>query len=373
MRIAINTRFLIPGRLEGFGIYTYEIVRRIARDHPGDALDLCFDRPPAGQFRFATPVRTIHIPPAARHPFLFYIWYQWMLRLRLQTLHPDVFFSPDGFMPLGMKIPTVITIHDVAPLRFPEHMDFWQRQYYRHFMPRFAREAAHVITVSRFSKREIVSRLGVPDGKVTVVYNGVGDQFRPVNEEDRKHILKEFSGGKPYFLYVGAIHPRKNVAHILRAFDRFRQAHGGQQNLVVAGRKSWKFGDVEKTLAGLKYAGNVHMHGYVHGDDLPALIGSATALIYVSLYEGFGMPVVEAMACGTPVIASREGAIAEVAGDSALLVDPDSEEELVAAMSVMDQNPSARRQWSERGLKRAGLFDWDRCAEETYRILSAHT
>ena len=374
MKIAVNTRYLLRDKMEGFGVYSHEILRRMVAAHPDDDFQFYFDRAFDSKFVYGPNVHPRVLWPQARHPILYHIWYQMRLRRNLHRERPDVFFSPDSYVPLGMSVSAVITVHDVAPRRFPDHITRSQRRYYLRNMPRFLEQAAHLITVSDFSKREIEHFYEVPGEKITVVHNGVGAQFVPVPDKMQQHMRERYAGGKPYFLYVGAIHPRKNVARLINAFDALKSNVQSDIQLVLAGATSWKAQEVSDAIQKAKHSNEVHQVGYVEAGELPGLIGSALAMCYVSLYEGFGMPVLEAMACGVPVIVSCEtssgAALSEVAGDAALQVDPNATDEIAEAMQRIIEDESLRSNLAQRGLDRAQSFSWDRAAEETYAILS---
>ncbi len=369
MHIAVNTRFLMPGRLEGFGHYTQEILRRITTAHPEDQFDFYFDRPFSQSFLYAGNVRATHLFPPARHPLLFRVWYQWRLRAALRTSQPDVFFSPDSFMPLNTGIPSVITVHDIAHRRFPESVSPAISRYYTRWMPRFIEAADTIITVSHFSKDEIVRYYAVDPQKIHVVYNGIGSTYEPLNAEEKVRVRQQFSNGLPYFLFVGAIHPRKNVARLITAYDLFRRECATPVALVIAGRKSWDHGDVDGALAASRYKEDIIFTGYLDAHALAGVTAAAHALCYVSLYEGFGLPVAEAMACGVPVIVGRGGAPAEVAGDAGFLVDPTDTKDIASAMQALLTDQLSYERLSTAGLERSHMFSWVRAAEETYKLL----
>lgn len=373
MQIAVNTRFLLPVKLEGFGVYSDEILKRMANGNPDDSFAFYFDRKFDSRYKYSDNVTLKSIFPPARHPILFYIWFQMRLRKELITTQPDVFFSPDSFMPMGINIPSVITIHDTAYMRFPEHIGKSQLTYYQRYMPKFVEEAAHIITVSKFSKREICHFYDVDPDKVTVIYNGVSSRFKPVDEATRLSVQKQYSEGKPFFLYVGAIHPRKNIARLIEAFDLYKQKTNSDMQLLIAGRHSWHFDDVLDAHRSAKRGKDVHMIGYISHDDLPSVIGSAFALTYVSLYEGFGLPVIEAMACGVPVLTSSaksSGAVlAEVAGDAAVTVDPENVEAIAVSMQRLYEDVSLYKQLCRSGVAHASRYSWDKAAFETFDVL----
>jgi len=377
MHIAVNTRFLLPGKLEGFGVYTDEIMKRMTASHPANPFTFYFDRKFAPDYLYSENVNPIALFPPARHPVLFYVWFQMRLKRKIQAARPDVFFSPDSFMPLGMDIPSVIAIHDVAYMRFAGSIGKSQLSYYERFMPKFVEEAAHIITVSEFSKREICHFYDVSPDKITVIYNGVDSRFKPVEAATRARLQNQYSDGKPYFLYVGAIHPRKNVVRLIQAFDQFKQNTKTEMQLLIAGRKSWHVEDVLRAHKNAKHSHDIRMIGYVPHHDLPNIVGNAFALTYVSLYEGFGLPVIEAMASGVPVITSSAdstGAVmAEVAGDAALTVNPESVEAITDSMEKLTSDTALHAHLRERGLIRAGLYNWDIAAAQTFDVLKKNS
>jgi glycosyltransferase involved in cell wall biosynthesis len=369
MQFAVNTRFLIPGTFEGFGHYTHEILSRIVRAHPDDRFQFFFDRKVPQEFLYSPGVSGKCLFPQARHPLLFYLWFQWSLRLALKNSGADLFFSPDSFMPLGLKMPSVITVHDVAHKPFPQAISYAQRKYYDFFIPKFIDEADRIITVSHFSRDEILRYYPEAEGKVDVVYNGVGDEYQQLSPEAQQSVRDRISAGLPYFLFIGAIHPRKNVATLIDAYAGFRKQHDLRIKLVIAGRKSWDYDDVELATARSGFAEDIIFTGYVDMGELTRITASAEALCYLSLYEGFGLPVAEAMTCGVPVIVTQDSAQSEVAGEAGLAVDARSISEISAAMARVTHDPGLRRTLVSAGLERARMFNWDSAADETYRIL----
>lgn len=369
MRIAVNTRFLIKDRLEGFGHYTHALMSRIVKMHPQDAFEFYFDRPFAQEYIYSDKVNGKALFPPARHPLLFYLWNQFALRRAIHTSQSDVFFSPDSFMPLGLKCPSVITVHDVAHQRYPEAISWAHRKYYEHFMPKFLQEADAVITVSDFSRQEILYYYDIPPEKITVVYNGIGEEYRPLSAEEQHAVRHQFTQGYPYFLFVGAIHPRKNVARLIEAFTQFRKESATHLKLLIAGRKSWDYADVDQAISSSPYKDDIVFAGYIPVSTLARITASAHALCYISLYEGFGLPVAEAMACAVPVIVSKESAQSEVAGDAGFAIDPLSLESIVQGMIQITQDTQLRTQLVRAGAQRSLLFSWDVAAKQTYSIL----
>jgi glycosyltransferase involved in cell wall biosynthesis len=217
MRIAVNARFLLPGKLEGIGWYTHELARRMVLAHPEDEFIFFFDRPYDPAFVYAENVRPVVVFPPARHPLLWYCWFEWALPHFLQRFRPDVFFSPDAYLSLRTAIPTVLTVHDMLPLQHPEQVPWGPRRYYRHFLPKYIQRADAVVTVSEYTRQAILATVPVSPEKVSVVYNGCRATFKPLAESDQAAVRQRYTGGAPYFFYAGSIHPRKNVDRLIRA------------------------------------------------------------------------------------------------------------------------------------------------------------
>lgn len=369
MKIAVNTRFLLPGKLEGIGWYTHEIVRRLVAQHPKDEFVFLFDRPFDARFVYGPNVRPIVVPPPARHPLLWYLWFEWALPPVLRRLQPDVFFSPDAYLSLRANTRTVLTVHDIIPLQHPEQVPFVSRQYYRYFLPRYLRRANQIATVSHFVKQSIVERCGISAEKIAVVYNGCRDNFKPLSETEKQNVRAQFTDNQPFFFYTGAIHPRKNIPRLIRAFDRFKTETGAPVKLLLAGRFAWHTGEVTQALESARHRNDVRMLGYVPEQDLPRLMASALALAYVSLSEGFGLPVLEAMYCDTPVIASNTTALPEIAGEGALLVDPGSEREISMALKKIYSAEISLSNLIHHSQIQRQQFDWNTAADQTYQLL----
>jgi len=369
MNIAINTRFLMPGKLDGIGWFTFEVARRLARDHPEHIFCFFFDRPYAPEFIITENVQPVILRPPARHPVLWHIWFQHSLARYLKK-HPfDLFFSPDGFIPLHAGVPSIPVIHDLNFMHYPGELPKSVNWYYRRYFPRFAERAAHIITVSDFSKKDITRQFGIPPEKITVAWNGIHEVFSPLSEKTREETRKQFSDGDPYFVHIGSLLPRKNIPRILQAFDLFRASSSDPCKLMIAGRPMFGMREIKKTLQNMKYAEDVIMAGNLSRWETHRILGSAEALIFASYFEGFGIPPVEAMACHVPVIAAHVTAIPEVCGDAALYVDPFSLESISRAMLRIKKDLFLRKELVEKGSHRATLFNWDHTAAKVWKVI----
>lgn len=368
MRIAVNTRFLLKGKLEGIGWYTYEILKRMVDAHPEDDFFFLFDRPYDQKFVFAANVTGIVVPPPARHPVLWYLWFEVAIPRILKKIKADVFFSPDGYCSLRSKVPTLMTMHDLAYLHYPEQVDSLTERYYRYFVPRFLNRAEKVATVSDYVKNDIIKSLQIPADKIFRAYNGARDEFKPLVEDSKQLIRNQYSDGKEYFLYYGALHPRKNIVNLINAFERFKSINNTSTKLLLIGRMAWQTSEIENRIKNSPFAADIKHINYLD-TSLPLLVASAKAVVYISLFEGFGLPVLEAMKCGVPVITSDVTSMPEVAGDAAICVDPQDVNEIVKALEKLETDKHIATILVQKGHDRSTFFSWDLTAEAIYRSI----
>ena len=368
MRIAVNTRLLLKGKLEGIGWVAYETLRRMVMAHPEVEFYFIFDRQPDPMFLFADNVKPVVLFPQARHPFLFIWFFELSIPHALKKIDADLFYSPDGYLSLRSKVPQVVEFHDLNFEHFPEDMPKIHLWHYKKFFPKFARKAERIVTVSEFSKQDIVKCYGVDPEKIDVAYNGVNEIFAPLTAEQQEQVRAKYSEGHPYFMFVGSLHPRKNLARLFTAFDRFKSRNKNDVKLVIVGEKRWWTEPIQKAFSAMSCKDDVIFTGRLSAEDLHQVTAAAVASVYVSYFEGFGIPILEAFKCGTPVITSNVTSMPEVAGDAALLVDPFSEDDIAEAMAkVLDEN--VRKELIEKGRVRAMDFSWDHAAETIWNSL----
>ena len=368
MRIGINTRFLLPTKMEGFGWYTYEICKRLAEGHPDHEFVFFFDRPFERKFVFGPNVQPIVISPPARHPFLFMYWFEIGIKRALKKHKIDLFFSPDGYLSLGSDVPQVGVIHDINFEHFPKDLPFSARTYLRYYFPRFARKAAHIITVSNYSKNDISETYGIDPVKISAIWNGASDVFKPIEDPEKENIRTKYTDGKPYFLFVGAIHPRKNVKRLIQAFAQFKERTDNTCQLLIVGESLWmNFSDDLTLPESIK--DSIRFTGHLTLDELAKVMGSADIFTYVPYFEGFGIPLVEAMRCGTPILAGNKTSLPEVAGDAAVYCDPFDVNDIAAKLELLATNDELKRSLSEKGRQRSREFSWDKAACEVWEVL----
>lgn len=363
MRIAVNTRLLLPSKLDGIGWFSYETVRRLVADHPEHQFYFFFDRKPDPSMVFGKNVVPVVLCPQSRHPLLWWLFFEVSVKQALKRYKIDLFLSPDGFMTLDTEVPTLDVIHDINFAHSKGNMRLSHQMYMSRFFPKYAKKATRIATVSQFSRQDIAETYHIDPGKIDVVYNGAHEYYRPLTADEQAETRKRYSRGKPYFLFVSTILRRKNLANLLLAFDRYKESDTEGHKLVVAGARVWWADELKKAYDGMKHRGDVIMLGRVDAEPLSGLMGSATALVYPSFFEGFGIPIVEAFNAETAVITSNTTSMPEVAGDAALLVNPASVDEIVAAMRKVASDNELRGRLIAAGRRQRELFSWEKSAQ----------
>lgn len=362
MKIAVNTRLLLKDRLEGIGWFTYETMQRITQSHPEHEFFFLFDRKYSDEFIFSNNITPVIVPPPARHPLLHYLWFEHSIPKTLSKIKPDVFISPDAYCSLSTRVKTLIVIHDINFEHYPEHLPWLIRKYYRYYTPKFARRADRIATVSSYSKNDIINQYNIEPDKIDVVYNGVNEIYKPSTEKEKNLLKSELTNGEEYFLFIGALNPRKNLINLFKAFDMFKTNTGSPHKLVVVGEKMYWPRDIKTTFDTMHFKKEVIFTGRLGIDKLTKFVGSAVALTFVSFFEGFGIPIVEAFSAGTPVITSNRSSMPEVAGEAALLADPFNVEEIAGAMQLISDDERLRKTLVEKGLERAKQFSWEKAS-----------
>jgi glycosyltransferase involved in cell wall biosynthesis len=363
MVIAVNTRILLKGKLEGIGWFTRETLQRITRSHPEHQFIFLFDRPYDKEFLFSDNVTPVVISPPARHPLLWYIWFEWRIPRILRKYKADLFLSPDGYLSLSTRVKQLAVIHDINFAHRPKDLPFLYALYYNYFFPKFARRAKRIATVSYYSKEDIVRSYHIDPDKIDVVYNGVNKLYTPTSPAEQAATRNKYADGIPYFLYIGSLHPRKNICGLLRAFDAYRTATGKETKLLITGDALFKTDDIVKTYEGMRHRKDVIFTGRLSTKDLHQVLGAAMALTFVPFFEGFGIPVIESMSAGIPVICSNTTSLPEVGGHAVLYADPFVVSQIKDAMIRIANETELRETLILKGQKQQQKFSWDKTAE----------
>lgn len=369
MKIAVNTRLLLPDKLEGIGWVAFETLKRITRAHPEHEFYFIFDRKWDERFIFADNVTPIVASPQARHPFLYYIWFEWSIPRILKKIKADVFLSPDAYLSLKTKVPSIPVFHDLNFEHYPNDLPVLEKKYYRYFFPRYARKATQIVTVSEFSKKDIMNLYDIPADKISVVYNGANEAFVPISDKLKEETREKLTGGAPYFIFVGALHPRKNLTRLFQAFDYFKEHHKTDIKLVVVGNKKFWTKEIQEAYESMRNQDEVIFSGRMPGDQLHLAVASALAMTYVSYFEGFGIPIIEAYRCDTPVLTSNVTSMPEVAGEAAVLIDPFSVKSIATGLETIAFDPEKREELIIKGRKRALDFTWQQSANQLWDVI----
>jgi glycosyltransferase involved in cell wall biosynthesis len=297
------------------------------------------------------------------------VWMQFFLRRQLKDLDLDVCHFTNSVAPLWSSCPSLVTIHDMTLWLFPSYHPRRRLAAMRPIIPFAARQARGIITVSYSTKEDIIDLLGVAPEKVTVLYEAPGKAFRPLTAVQELEIARrQFNLPERFLLHVGTLEPRKNLVRLLEAFASLRHRREFSHDLVLIGKAGWQYREIFSAVERLELSHFVHFLGYVPDRWLATIYNLADALVFPSLYEGFGLPVVEAMACGTPVISSPNGALREIAGEAAAYISPENVESIATEIYRVAGDDMLQAELSARGLARAALFSWRRTAEQTRRL-----
>ena len=362
--IGLNAHLLsLSHNYRGAGInsYIYHLLRNLGQIGSGYRYTVYL-----GDRRFADERLRLHYSRWPTHrPVVRILWEQLVQPMALRQSKVDLLHAMAFAGPLVTSCPFVVTIYDLSFYHFPEAFRPWNRWYLSIFTARSARRARRVITISESTKRDVVKMLGVPPDRVDVAYCGVDEIFRPLPAAETARFRSERALPDRFILFLGTLEPRKNVQKLVRAYSQWRQVDPDIPRLVVAGGKGWYYGHIFAEVERLGLTGDVIFPGYVIPQELPWWYNAADLFVYPSRFEGFGLPVLEAMACGTPVVTTNVASLPEVAGDAALLVSPDDEAQLVEAMRRALSEVSLRQEMVTKGLAHAADFTWARTARQT--------
>ena len=368
MIVAINTRLLIQNKIDGIGRFAFETLKVITKNNPGIEFHFIFDRPFSSDFIFSNNIIPHILSPPTRHPLLWYFWFEFQLPRLLKKINADILFSPDGFIPTNCQIPTVTAIHDINFEHKPNNLPFLHSLFYRKFFKKYAQLGNEIITVSNFSKKDISKTYNINPKKIHVIYNGVSNLFREISNDQKHLIKKKYSHDTDFFIFIGSLHKRKNIKNLLLAFEEYKKSKG-KLKLLIIGEKKWTDQEVENIYHNMVFKQDVILLGRINDQQLADILASAHALCFISMFEGFGLPIIEAMKCSVPVITSNTSCMPEIAQDAAWILDPNNIGEITKAMSTIETDGLKRKELIEKGNRRVKDFDWEISGNKIWEII----
>ncbi len=346
------------------GVFTVNTLPLFIKQNPDVHFQVLCDKNFTEDYFDFPNVTKYYIFPPYRHPLLYIFYFETVVRQFLSKHKPDLFVSMDGMLCLGSKAKQLDVIYDINFEHFPKDVTLKNRLYFNYFFKRFARKANRLVTISEYSKQDMVDFYKVPAEKIDNVSCGVSSRFSQLTQDQIAEVRNARSNGKPYFFFVGSMHPRKNIKRLLKAFTLFKEKTSSDFKLLIAGAILWSKQEIAEEFETNPVKDDITFTGRVNDKELNELLGAAHALSFVPIFEGFGLPIVEAMECGVPVLCSNVTSMPEVAGDAALLVDPYNIEEIARAMVQLYENKNNLCQTLvEKGFQQKNLFTWERTAK----------
>ena len=349
--------------MEGIQRYSYEILSRIISSQPNHRFYLFFDRKPIENLFPQSNVHKLVLGPATRHPVLQYWWLEHRLPKYLAQHSIDVFVSTDGLSTLNYRSPKVLVTHDLAYLVYGEHNRWWDRAYYTRYIPRFIKGATINVSVSRATASHMSEAFGLAKDNIRIIPNAAPDGFAPIQSAEKADIQRKYTDGCPFMVYVGALHPRKNIVNMIKAFQKAKVDHKLPHKLLIIGRLAWKSAQIRQSILEGQQEGYVIWEGNIDDEEFKRLLPAADALLYLSSFEGFGIPILEGMSAGVPVITSNCSSMPEVAGEAALLVNPTDVDVISTAIHKVATDKLLSNTLKTKGLSRSKEYNWDNSAK----------
>lgn len=367
MRIAIDATS-IPPRPVGVGHYLINLVSNLSTLSLDEEIFIFVHRECVPLFGSILHPRIKFIPIQDKSPFWRIVWEQFRLPWLLQKYHIDVIHSPHYTIPILTRCRRVVTFHDMTFILFPQFHRPSKRIYFKVMMTLSSHLADVLISISENTRQDILKLLKTPQDKVVTIPLGVSDDFHPIQDQSvLERIKKNYLLPDIFFLYVGTLEPRKNITMLLNAYQQYRH-QGGNASLILVGQLGWMVDDLIRKLQDPRIESQIRWLGYIPQEDLPGIYNLALGLIYPSYYEGFGLPPLEAMACGTPVITTAIGSLMEIVGEAGMLVPPGDELAMTQAMLKIWSKTDLRQQFRKLGIERAAMYSWQNTAQQTLAI-----
>ncbi|MBU3742921.1 MAG: glycosyltransferase family 4 protein [Sediminibacterium sp.] len=369
MKIAVTAIFLNSGPLEGYGHYSHELLKELVDINPDHEFLFLYDRPL--QHLLIDHPRVLHevIPPATRQPLALAYWYHIRASKRVSSWGAAVWLQPYGMVSFYSKIPQLMIVHDLAAFHFPKAIPWYHRWHYQLFTKKALQKATTVAAVSQATRDDLQYQFhALAKREIPILPGAARKIFQPVEWEMARKIKEKYTGGQEYFLVAGSIHPRKNLLTLLRAFSIFKKWQKSNMKLVIAGRWAWQNEEITEKLSTYKYRNDLVITGYISEQEMAAVMAGAYALVYPSVWEGFGLPLLEAMQCGIPVLVSDQPALRETGGDAACYFDPQLPEDLAEKMKKLYRDENWKHAIVREGFQQNEKFSW----KKTAALLETH-
>lgn len=370
MKIAINTWILRNKKLDGIGYLTVNTISKLIQQHPEVTFQILCDKGFTENY-FDFPNVTKHkIFPALRHPVLYVFFMEVVVTWFLKNHKPNLFLSMDGYLSLLSSTKQLPVICDINFEHKPEDLPFRNRVYFTTFFKRFAKKGVRIATISEYSKQDIADFYKIDINKIDNISCGIDAKFNPIGEAQKIEVRNKWSDGKEYFFFLGSMHPRKNIKRLIEAFIQFKEATKSDFKLLLGGSILWQASDFKEAYENSNLKDDIIFLGRLNDVDLNNVLGAAYCLSFAPIFEGFGLPIVEAMQAGVPVICSNTSSMPEVAGSAALLFDPFNTSEIADAMKKIYADNDLRLQLIEAGHQQKQLFSWDKTAQLLWQSIT---
>jgi glycosyltransferase involved in cell wall biosynthesis len=365
MRIAVNTRYLLNEHLQGKGIYITEIFKRITTQHPEHQFIFIFDRPFDKRFIFSDNVKGIVTGPKTGSAIWRKFWFDFRVPPVLKKYKVDVFVSLEGKCSLNTSVPQCLVLPDLLFKHFPKHLSRSDLLFDKKFVPKFIQKAKVLATVSGFSAKDIAAESGITLEKIAVIPYAARSIFKRIDADEKDAVKDQYTRGKEYFIYTGSIGAGKNLINLLKAFSLFKKRQNSNLQLVITGHSE----KLTKIISTYKFREDIVLTGFLDEAELARIISGAYAMVYPSVFEGFGLPVLEAMRTGVPVITSAGTAMDEISKGAALLADPADIGMLAEKMMLIYKDERLRQVLIEKGIEVEKEYSWDKSAAELWKCI----
>jgi glycosyltransferase involved in cell wall biosynthesis len=368
MTIAINIRFWQAGPMAGFGNFIKEITLIWIQKYPAHTFILITDNDNHGIINLPAHVKIIKVGLPAKTPTLWKLWYNVSVPLALKKYKPNIFISTDAMCSTTLSIPQVIVVHDVSYVHMPTLFPKAHVRFFKNNMQRMLQKATVIATVSEHAKRDIATQYQIDFDKISIVYSGIKPLYKPLSVNEIQLTRDKYAESLPYFLHIGTITPRKNIVNLLKAFSIFKQRQHSSLKMLLVGLVPNSYKQFNNLLSNYKYASDVVLITDATDAVLQKILGAAYALVYPSLYEGFGLPPLEAMQAGIPAIVSNNTAMPEICGEAALYVQAEDPNSIYEGLKEIYINESLRDQLIANGSLQHKKYTWDRSAASLWNI-----